>query len=112
MKNPQTLMLVAAGLKEHTPAMQRAFDLARAGDLRVHLCLPLHDLLLERIAAVEDAHDVRRLAQQQMLDEGRAWLEALAKAWQTDGLRVTTEVIWAPAAYEAIVSRARIPVGA
>lgn len=101
----QPILLIAAGPKQHTPALQRAFDLARKAEVPVHVALYAHDALIERSGALLHA-DVRRRAQKEFLDEHDAWLSGLVDRWRKDGLRATGEVVWAPSAYEAILDTA------
>ena len=104
MKDPETLLLIAAGPRQHTPALQRAFDLAQRTQAPVHVLLLAHDPLIERSASLVHP-EIKRLAQQEFLDEQRQWLDTLATRWRADGLRVTTEALWAPVPHEAIVAR-------
>jgi universal stress protein E len=98
-----TILLIAAGPRQHTPALQRAFDLARRAEIPVHICLLVHDPLIERSSALINP-EVRRLAQQQFLDENKAWLDTLIAAWRADGLETTGAVAWAPRPEEAILA--------
>jgi universal stress protein E len=97
------ILLVAAGPQQPTPAMQRAFDLAQRSEVPVHICMPCHDGLIERSARLVNP-EIMRLARQQFIDERRAWLESVAERWIADGLQVTTEAAWSPAAHEAILA--------
>lgn len=97
------ILLIAAGAQQHTPALQRAYDLARRAEVPIHICLPCYDALIERSASLVHP-EVRRLARSQFLGEQRAWLDALAARWTADGLLVTTEAVWAPVAHEAILA--------
>ena len=98
------ILLVAAAANRHTPAMQRAFDLARRAELPVHVYLPVHDPLVERSRGLVQG-DVVRLAQGQLLQQRRAWLDALVARWRADGLTVTADLGWAPEPYEAILAQ-------
>jgi universal stress protein E len=102
----QPILLVAAGPKQHTPALQRAFDLARRAEVPVHVALYAHDALIERSSALVHP-DVRRRAQKEFLDEHDAWVAGLVASWRKDGLRATGEVVWAPSVHEAILDTAR-----
>lgn len=104
MKAPGTILLVAAGPRRHTPAMQRAFDLARQRRAPVHVLLPAFDALIERSATLVHP-EIRRLAQQQFLDERHAWLDQLVARWNADGISATGEVLWTPALHEAVLAR-------
>lgn len=100
MKRP--ILLVAAAPKQHTPALQRAFDLARRAEVPVHVALYLHDALIERSGALVPS-DVRDQLQRQFLDEPEAWVRELVASWRGDGLRASGEVVWAPLTHEAIL---------
>jgi universal stress protein E len=104
MKSPDTLLLIAAGPRQHTPALQRAFDLAQRQQAPVHILLLAYDPLVERSATLVHP-EVKRLAQQQLLGEQRDWLDGLVQRWQADGLQATGEVLWAPRPHEAILAR-------
>jgi universal stress protein E len=99
-----SILLIAAGPKQHTPALQRAFDLARRAEVPVHVGLFIHDALMERSAALIHP-EVGRLARQQLLEEHQAWIRELVSRWKADGLAATGEVVWAPQAHEAIVAK-------
>jgi universal stress protein E len=99
------ILLVAAGPTQHTPALQRGFDLARTSASPIHVCLFVHDLLIERSGALVGP-EVMQLARRQFMGERRQWLDALAARWTADGLSVTAEVVWAPVPHEAIVTKA------
>jgi universal stress protein E len=103
MAPTDSLLLIAAGPRRHTPALQRAFDLAARSGAPVHVVLPAHEPLVDRAASLVHP-EVRRLARHQYLDERRDWLDTLAARWTADGLRVTTEALWAPVAHEAILA--------
>ena len=103
MKDP--ILLIAAGHQRHTPALQRAFDLAQAADVPVHVCLLAYDALIERSDAAV-LSDQPRAAQQEFLDERRVWVDELVARWNRDGLRATGEVVWARVAHEAILDLA------
>lgn len=98
-----TILLIAAGPRQHTPALQRAFDLAQRAEVPVHVCLLVHEPLIERSGALIHP-EVRRLAEQQFLDEHQAWLDTLLSAWRADGLHATGAVTWAPRPEEAILA--------
>lgn len=98
-----TLLLIAAGPRQHTPGLQRAFDLAQRAEVPVHVCLPVHEPLVESSGTLIHP-EVRRLAQQQFLDEHRAWLDTLLSAWRADGLEATGTVSWAPRPEETILA--------
>lgn len=98
-----TILLIAAGPRQHTPALQRAFDLAQRAEVPVHVCLLVHHPLIERSGALIHP-EVRRLAQQQFLDEHQSWLDALLSSWRADGLEATGTVTWAPYPEEAILA--------
>ena len=99
-----TILLIASGPNQHTPALQRAFDLARAAEVPVHVCLFVHDPLIEGVGKLINP-DLRHLAQQQFLEAPQAWIEALVARWRADGLRATSEAVWAPQAHDAILER-------
>ena len=99
------ILLIAAGPDQHTPALQRAYDLAHASAAPVHVFVPAFDALIERTAAFVHP-DVMRLAQKEFLDERALWADALAARWRDAGLAVTTEVAWTPHVAEAILDKA------
>lgn len=99
-----SILLIAAGPNLHTPALQRAFDLARAAEVPVHVCLFAYDALIERSGTLIDP-EVRRLSQHQFLDEQRQWIERLVAGWKADGLAASGEVAWAPRPHEAILAK-------
>jgi universal stress protein E len=106
MANPETILLIAAGVQQHTPALQRAFDLAARTHAPVHILLLAYDALIERSGSLVHP-EVKRLAQQQYLDERREWLDHLVARWTADGLQASAEVLWAPVPHEAILARCR-----
>lgn len=100
MKRP--VLLIAAGPRQHTPALQRAFDLARKAEVPVHVALYVHDGLVERAGALAPGgarEDLRR----QFLEEPAAWVRDLVASWRRDGLRASGEAVWAPVVHEAIL---------
>jgi universal stress protein E len=99
-----SILLIAAAPKQHTPALQRAFDLAQRAEVPVHVCLFVHEPLVEHAGALIHP-DVRRLAQQQFIDEHQAWLDSLVSRWNADGLRASGEVEWAPQPHEAVLAK-------
>lgn len=104
MKRPDPILLIAAAPRQHTPALQRAFDLAQRTPAPVHILLLAHDALIERSGTLVHP-EIRRLAQQQYLDERHAWLDPLIGRWTADGLQATGEVLWSPIPHEAILAR-------
>lgn len=99
-----SILLIAAGPRRHTPALQRAFDLAQTAEVPVHVCLFVHDPLIEHSADLVHP-EVKRLAQHQFLDEHEEWMQGLVSGWKADGLHATGEVIWAPIPHEAILAQ-------
>src|SRR6185503_15542835 len=97
-----SILLIAAGPRQHTPALQRAFDLAQRAEVPVHVCLVVHDRLIEHAGTLIHP-EVRRLAQQQFLDEHQAWVDSLVTRWKADGLRASGQVLWAAQAADAIL---------
>lgn len=104
------LLLVLERTRRHTPAMQRAFDLAQRLRLPVHVLLEAFDPVVQQ-AEDEFGGEAGR-ARRRLLLDGRRWLDALVKAWSADGLRVSGEVVWSPTTYRSIVeyALARRPV--
>lgn len=99
------ILLVVEAPRRHTPALQRAFDLAQRMRTPVHVLLEAFDPLIER-AAEEPDFGPGEAAREQMLADGRAWVDALVARWKADGLRATGEALWAPSVYRTIVQRA------
>jgi universal stress protein E len=104
MSRTQPILLIAAEPMAHTPALQRAFDLARAAGLPVRILVPGYDPLIERSATLVHP-DVMRLARKEYLDERREWAETLVARWRADGLDAMADVVWAPVLHETIVAR-------
>ena len=100
------ILLIAAGPKRHTPALQRAFDLARRAEVPVHVALYVHDTLIERSGALVHP-DVQRRAREQFVAEHALWVRELVGRWREDGLRATGEAVWAPVPHEAILETVR-----
>lgn len=100
MKKP--ILLIAAGIRQHTPALQRAFDLARNAEVPVHIGLFVHDPLLDRDTAFLD-EDVRHLARRQLLADHQKWVDELTARWRQDGLAASGAAVWAPVTHDAIL---------
>lgn len=105
MNASRPILLVAEAPRRHTPALQRAFDLAQRSGAPVHVLLEAFDPLIERAAAEVD-RAAAEFARERYLAERRAWVDALVDHWRADGLRATGEVLWSPSAYRTIVHRA------
>jgi len=99
-----SILLIAAGPRQHTPALQRAFDLAERAEVPVHVCLFVHEPPVEHAGDLIHP-EVRRLAQQQSLAEHQGWLDSLVIRWNADGLRASGEVVWAPQPHDAILAK-------
>jgi universal stress protein E len=100
MKHP--ILLIAAGPGKHTPALQRAFDLARSAELPVHVGVFVHDPLVDAGDPFVD-QDICALARRELLAEHQAWVDALTARWRRDGLDATGAAVWAPVTHEAIL---------
>lgn len=105
MKHP--ILLIAAGARQHTPALQRAFDLARHAELPVHVGVFVHDPLVDSRGPFADPH-LCELAQRELLAETQAWVDVLIARWRADGLEATGAAVWAPVVDEAILDLAAV----
>lgn len=103
MQHP--ILLIAAGARQHTPALQRAFDLARHAELPVHIGVFVHDPLVDSRDPFVDPH-LCELARRELLAEHQAWVDELTARWRADGLEATGAAVWAPVMHEAILDLA------
>lgn len=101
----QPILFIAAGTRQHTPALQRAFDLARTAEVPVHVGVVVHDALLDRSDPFVD-QAVSELARSQLIAEQQAWIDELCARWRRDGLDATGSAVWGRVAHEAILEMA------
>jgi universal stress protein E len=99
------ILLIAAGPRQHTPALQRAFDLARSAELPVHVAVFAYDALLDARDPFAEP-DVCALARREVVAEHQAWVDALAARWRADGLDASGTATWAPVTHAAILALA------
>lgn len=101
MSQYASILVVAHPQMQLTPALGRAACLAHMTGAEIRLCLFAYEPLI----AHADSAELQRLAQKEFLDERERWLADRAASLREQGLRVSTEVIWAPLMYEALVAK-------
>ncbi|PMY36569.1 universal stress protein UspA [Pseudomonas sp. GW456-L14] len=89
----QRLLLIAPIEMTRTPAFDRAQALASATGAMLHIVAFDHVNALA-VAGLFD-HDAMSQAREGYLQVHRHWLEQQARFQRSEGLRVTTEVVWA-----------------
>jgi len=89
----QRLLLIAPIEMTRTPAFDRALALASATGAMLHIVAFDHVNALA-VAGLFD-HDAMSQAREGYLQVHRHWLEQQARFQRCEGLRVTTEVVWA-----------------
>ena len=99
------ILFIAPGTRQHSPALQRAFDLARSAEVPVHVGVVVHDPLLDRGDPFVD-QEVSELARRQLLAEQQAWIDELTARWRQDGLAAAGSAVWSGVAHEAILEMA------
>lgn len=101
MSTLQRLLLIAPTALSRTPAFDRASVLARAMGASLHIVAFDFIEVLE-VAGLFD-HQAMAQAREGYLQVHRQWLEQQARFERANGLRVTTEVLWAKARLQDIL---------
>ncbi|KAF0866542.1 universal stress protein [Pseudomonas sp. LD120] len=101
MPTLQRVLLIAPTALSRTPAFDRASALARAMGASLHIVAFDFSEVLE-VAGLFD-HQAMAQAREGYLQVHRQWLEQQASVEQANGLRVTTEVLWAKAPLQDIL---------
>ena len=106
MFEPERLMLVAPPLMTRSPAFERATALALAKGAALHIVAFDY---LDGLASAGLFFDELALkhARESYLMLHRQWLEKQADSIRHQGVRVTTQVVWAPRPHEEIMVHVR-----
>lgn len=97
------LVVVDRGMQP-SPALHRGAELARRASAMLQLCLLDHEPLID--ASAEAVHpEVLQLAKAQFVGKRQSWLAQQAAALMDQGLRVDSEVRWAPLPHKALLDR-------
>jgi len=102
---PRPILFVAPGTRQHSAALQRAFDLARSAEVPVHVGVVVHEPMLDRGDPFVD-QDASELARRQLLADQQAWIDELTARWRQDGLVASASAVWSRVTHEAILEMA------
>ncbi len=110
MSQFQGLFLVVTADMCRTPAFERAVALAKVGHAPLHMAMFTH---VETLAAVGRLNpEGMKQAVDSYLAGHREWLEEEASILRSQGLQVTTEVVWTKHPAEEIIKHVQqMPVG-
>ena len=86
------ILLIARRVEPHSPALNRAAALIRAGGGTLHLCLFEQQPLLEAVAHLSS--EVARQAREAQLAEAHHWLNDKVQALRETGVKAEGEVVW------------------
>lgn len=104
MNRLERILVVVDRSMRTTPALRRGVELARQASASLQLCLFDHQPLIDATADIVHP-DVMRLAKSQFLAERQRWLAQETATLADQGLRVESEVRWAPLPHKALVDR-------
>lgn len=104
MTRLERILVVVDRNMRSTPALRRAAELARRASASLQLCLFDHQPLIDATADIVHP-DIMKLAKAQFLGERQRWLAQETAALANQGLRVESEVRWAPLPHKALIDR-------
>jgi len=104
MQRLERILVIVDRRMQLSPAWHRGVALARRAAATLQLCLLDHEPLID--ASAEAVHpDVLQLAKAQFVGERQRWLAQQGAALTDQGLRVDSEVRWAPLLHKALLDR-------